>query len=102
MNKWEIIDTLARCRMVERLIENIARQPLTPDLKDLSQMVYVILLEYDEAKIIELWHAGEMTFFIARIILNQYRSVTSTFYYQVRQYVRKASDITGKDWQDED
>lgn len=101
MDKGGIIEALAKGRVVEMLIENIAHQPLTPDLKDLSQMIYVILLEYDADKIVELWNAGEMNFFIARIVLNQYRSTTSTFHYQIRQYVQKAADITGKDWENE-
>lgn len=101
MEKKDIIETLAMERTVERLIENIAHQPLSPDLKDLSQMIYLILLEYDADKIVDLWNAGEMNFFIARIVLNQYWSTTSTFHYQIRQYVQKAADITGKDWENE-
>lgn len=101
MERRDIIETLAKGRVVEKLIENIAHQPLSPDLKDLSQMVYMVLLEYDSDKIVELWNAGEMNFFIARVILNQYRSTTSPFHYQIRQYILMAQDITGKDWTDE-
>lgn len=101
MEKERIIETLAKGRVVERLIENIAHQPLTADLKDLSQMIYLILLEYDAEKIEELWVAGEINFFIARIVLNQFRSTTSTFHYQIRQYEQRAADITGKDWENE-
>ena len=90
----QIIERLALERRVETMVENIAKQPLTTDLKDLSQMVYVILLEYDEDKLLDLWEHGQINFFIARIILNQYRSANSPFFKLYRKYGRKAEDIT--------
>lgn len=80
MTKREIIEVLARERRVETMLENIAKQPVTDELQDLVQMVYLILLEYDEAKIVDLWDNGQINFFIARILLNQYRSSNSPFY----------------------
>lgn len=68
------------------MVENIAHSPLTADLKDLVQMVYVILLEYDEDKIIDLWEHDQIGFFIARIIINQYRSSSSPFYASIRKF----------------
>lgn len=94
VDKMQIVATLAGEKAVERMVENIARKPLTPELKDLVQMVYVILLEYDAGKVEELWNCGEISFFIARIILNQYRSNTSQFYYQIRQFAKKSIDLT--------
>lgn len=101
MGKREIIETLAKGRTVEKLIENIAHQPLNAELKDLSQMVYIILLEYDEDRIVELWESNDIQYFLVRIILNQYRSRNSRFYYQIMLYVRQSTDITGKDWIDD-
>lgn len=75
-----IIETLAKERRVEALVENIAHHSLTADLKDLCQMVYLILLEYDEAKLQDLWENEQMNFFLARIIINQYRSSNSPFH----------------------
>ena len=43
-DKETIIETLAKDRRVEALVENIAHHSLTADLKDLCQMVYLILL----------------------------------------------------------
>lgn len=80
VDKSEIVARIAQERRVETMVENIAKSPLTPDLKDLSQMVYLILLEYDEGKLRDLWDNGQINFFIARIILNQYRSANSPFY----------------------
>lgn len=93
MTRAEIVGTLARERRVETMVENIARQALTPDLRDLCQMVYLILLEYDEDKLVDLWTNGQMNFFIARIVINQYRSTSSPFYKLYRKYALKAEEI---------
>lgn len=84
--KSEIVETLARERVVESMIENIAHQHLSADLKDLSQMVYIILLEYDEEKLQDLWENNQMQFFLARIIINQYRSSNSPFHAIFRKF----------------
>lgn len=94
MDKVAIIDRLARERRVEAMVENIAKQPLSADLKDLAQMVYLILLEYDEDKLTDLWEHNQINFFIVRIILNQYRSSNSPFHKLFRKYGRRTEDIT--------
>ena len=88
-----MVEKLARERRVETMVENIAKQPLTADLKDLAQMVYLILLEYDEGKLQDLWEHGQINFFIARVILNQYRSANSPFHKLFRKYGRRTEDI---------
>lgn len=85
-SKVDIISEMASERMVEAMVENIAHQSMTADLKDLSQMVYMILLEYDETKIQELWTNHQMSYFLARIIINQYRSSNSPFHALFRKY----------------
>lgn len=75
MTRFEIVETLARQQRVETFIRNVARTSrLAPDLQDLAQMVYLALLTYDEDKIVDLWESDAIDFFIARVILNQYRS----------------------------
>lgn len=92
-DKETIIETLAKDRRVEALVENIAHHSLTADLKDLCQMVYLILLEYDESKLQDLWENDQMNFFIARIILNQYRSSNSPFHAIFRKYQERSLSI---------
>ena len=84
--KTEIVEAIAKDRMVETMVTNIAHKPMSADLQDLSQMVYLILLEYDEQKIQDLWINNQMQFFIARIIINQYNSVTSPFHTIFRKF----------------
>ena len=85
--------TLANERRVETMVENIAHRSLTDDLKDLCQMVYVILLEYDEERLRDLWDNGQINFFLARIIINQYRSSTSPFHAMFRKYQERSVSI---------
>ena len=89
----EIIEQLAREKRVETMLANIAKKPVSGTMEDLCQMVYLILLEYDDAKIMDLWENGQINFFLARILLNQYRSTNSPFYKLFRKYESKATDI---------
>ena len=88
MNKAEIIEAIAQARMVETMVQNIAHESLSTnaDLCDLSQMVYLILLEYDEDKLQDLWEHHQMRFFLARIIVNQYRSSNSPFFITYKKF----------------
>ena len=101
MTKVEIVTQMASSRMVEAMVANIAHQRLSPELKDLCQMIYLILLEYDEEKLIDLWKNNQMKFFLARIIVNQFRSSYSPYHISFRKFQEMAVDITGFDWNDE-
>ena len=84
MKRNEIVEALARERKVEGIVCNIAHSPLTQDLQDLCQMVYLYLLEYDEDKVIDLWESDALGYFIARIVCNQFRTNKSAFRRAVR------------------
>ena len=86
----EIVAELARGRVVEEIIGNVSgfRSSLPPDLQDLSQMVYEVLLNYDDRKIKEMHGNGQMRFFIARIVVNQFRSSRSPYHKIYRDYDR--------------
>ena len=90
ISKDTIIEILAKERRVEALVENIAHHSLTADLEDLCQMVYLVLLEYDESKLQDLWENNQINFFLARIIINQYRSSTSPFYTLFRKFQERS------------
>ena len=65
--KTEIIEAIAKDRMVETMVTNIAHKPMSADLQD-------------------LWINNQMHFFIARIIINQYNSVNSPFHTMFRKF----------------
>lgn len=102
MTKYEIADRLARERVVERLVCNIARTRLSSDLADLCQMVYLVILEYDEDKIVDLWENDQITFFLVRVILNQFHSVKSPYHALFRRWQTRLTPIDDKDFSDED
>lgn len=95
MTRREIVERVARERRVEKFIMNVARASrLAPDLEDLAQMVYLALLTYDADKIVDLWEHDELGYFIARIILNQYRSVDSPWRDTFHRHGIHYTDIT--------
>lgn len=93
MTRREIVEQLAREQRVETMLRNIAKTPITADLQDLCQMVYLTLLTFDESKIVDLWEKEQINFFIARILMNQYQSVKSPFYALYRKRQRKQVPI---------
>lgn len=85
----QIVEALAKERRVEQMVSNICHRDIDSDcdLKDLCQLVYCVLLEYDEDKIVDLWeHGRQIDFFIVRIILNQYKSTRSTYYAEICRF----------------
>lgn len=86
----DIVERLGRERRVERIIQNIVRtDTLTADLRDLAQIVYLAILQYPEDKVRDLWDHDQINFFITRIILNQWGSVKSPYYQQIRGFRRR-------------
>jgi len=87
MTRAEIIEEVAGRRQVEQIVHNICKTS-EPELFDLAQMIYEILLTYDETKIIDLYEHGQLGFFIVRIVKNQYFSRNSPFYREYRKFNR--------------
>lgn len=98
MSRHDIVAEIAKRKLVEDMVCKVAHSALTDDLCDLCQMVYLILLDYDEDKIQDLWEHNQINYFIARIVMNQYRSVNSPFHYLIRKYQMLSSEL----WSDYD
>lgn len=96
----QIIELLAKDKIVEMLACNICKQGLTADVKDLCQMVYLILLEYPEDKIVDLYETKCIRFFLARILVNQFRSSNSPYHRDFRKFRERSNDITEYDFID--
>ena len=81
MTPTEIVAVLGREKRVEAMVQNIAHaRTLTADLRDLCQMVYLVLLSYDEDKIVDLYESDALGYFVARIAVNQFRNPVSSFH----------------------
>lgn len=94
--RQQVVEGLARTQRVEQIVANICKPCAdTASLADLSQMVYLVLLTYDAAKVVDLWERGQMDFFIVRVVLNQYRSKNSPYYHLFREFnARTAAEVT--------
>ena len=80
MTKYELIDTLARQRFVERLIEDSIKGEQYHNLQDLAQDIYLDLFNKDEDKLIGMYERRELNFFVYRMIANNVYSVNSPYY----------------------
>ena len=80
----KIIDELERENIIRDICTNM--RVLQNDIDDLIQEVYVILLEYNRDKIIELYKKKQLKFFIIGILQRQYHSNTSPFYKKYKKY----------------
>ena len=93
--KYEIIEELAREKIVEKFVHNAAKTS-APELDDLAQDIYLILLQMEEEKLVSLYEKKQLSFWVARIIMNQYFSVTSPFYTKYKKF-QHLSDHINKD-----
>ena len=82
--KNNIIEVLAKEKTVETLCTNMGVEQAYLD--DLVQEIYLILLEYNEDKLIKMYERKQLKFFIVRIIMNQYFSKNSPFYKKYKLY----------------
>ena len=76
LTKHIIVNEIAN----DKEYKNLCRK-FSPQLfEDLYQDLMVILLQYDESKLILLHETGKIKFFIIKILMNQSRSSTSPFH----------------------
>ena len=90
MDVLNIVDKLARNRVVEDMIKNMNINEY-PD--DLAQEIYLILLEYDKEKIEDIYNKNQINFFISRIITNQAFSKNSPFYLNYKKWDFNKEDL---------
>lgn len=79
MTGCEIVREIAEARLVEELAGNIARVN-SFDRDELVAITYEALLTTEEARLNDLRKNGHLRYYIARILLNQYNSTTSTYH----------------------
>lgn len=79
-----MLNKIANEKLVETICKNIGVSPKYMD--DLVQEIYLILLEYNQTKLQEIYDKGQLNFFLTRIIKNQWCSNTSPFYKKYRKF----------------
>lgn len=93
----EIVAKIASERVVEKICVNIAKHKFDANLQDLAQMVYEVLLTYDEQRVVKMYQAGQLLFFIARVAMNQYKSDHSDFHLQIRKHSQCSLSLLDSD-----
>ena len=85
MTKIEVISIIAKEKMVETIVHNIAKKE--DDLNnDLIQEIYLNLLEKNDDLIVNLYASNQIHFFITRMVLNQLHSTNSPFYMRFKRF----------------
>lgn len=79
-----IMTEVYETEMVKDIIKNMNVKLLDAD--DLEQEIYMILLEYNRDKIIEMYQNKQLKFFIVGVVQRQYNSKTSPFYKKYKKY----------------
>lgn len=82
--KNRIIEQLESDGLLYTLFKNMGVR--SDEMDDLKQEIYVILLEYNEDKLIQLYEKKQLKFFLVRIITNQYFSGNSPYYKKYKRY----------------
>lgn len=85
-----MLNKIANERLVEEICKNLGVSPKYMD--DLTQEIYLILLEYNQEKLQSIYDKGQLNFFLTRIIKNQYFSNTSPFFKKYRKYYDMVDD----------
>lgn len=94
MTKNEVISIIAKERLVEEIVSNIAKSS-DELLNDLVQEIYLDLLEKDEDKIVKLYESNQIRFFITRIVINNLHSKNSPYWCKIKSFTHNMNEITG-------
>ena len=92
MTKNEVVNIIAKERLVEEIVSNIAKS--SDDLlNDLVQEIYLDLLQKDEDKIIKLYESNQMRYFVVRMVTNNLFSKNSPYYQVYKKNAKATVDI---------
>lgn len=80
----KIINELYDKNIVKDILINMS--VIEDDIDDLAQEIFLILLEYDRDKIIDMYNKGQLKFFIVGVVQRQYHSKTSPYYKKYKKY----------------
>lgn len=103
MTNAQIINYVANSKIVEEIIGGITYSKFEnkENLKDLSQDIYLQLLQMDTKKLNDLYCKNQLRYWIARIVVNSIHSKTSPYYYQYKKAQRQSVNINDIDIDDE-
>lgn len=91
MTKYEIVDSIAKLKIVERVVSSMGSQ--SPYTEDLAQDIYEALLKKPDELVKSLFDNGQLTFYIIKMVKNNIFSKTSPFYRDYERYRKNADDM---------
>ena len=91
LSNAQIVDKLAKERVVEEICRKITKAKDSDTLKDLCQEIYMQLLESDKTQ--GLYERGEIKFWISRVLMNNICSNTSPYYRTYIYPINRTNDI---------
>ena len=96
MNKYEVVDIIAREHLVERIVNKLLSSSKNPfDCpEDLIQEIYLLLLQKDDDLIVNLYNKDEIGFYLLKIARNQLLSKNSPYYQKYIRFQSNSDDIT--------
>ena len=99
----QIINEIANGGLVEEIIQGVSYSKFenTENLKDLTQDIYLQLLQMRTDKLNDLYCKNQLRYWITRIITNNIHSKTSPYYYQYKKTQRQSVNINDIDIDDE-
>lgn len=81
MTNQEIVAQLANERIVEEIVYKIGANENPTDLEDLTQDIYIELLNKPNDTLNTLARSNQLNYYITRIVINNIRSANSRYYY---------------------
>ena len=96
--KQNIINNIAKDRMVETIVANVAKDTTDEDLTDLCQDIYLALMEKDEETIEDLYTKKQLNYYITRMVINNIDSSTSRYFYNYKK--NKLKQISMDDYKE--
>ena len=94
MTKNEVVNIIAKERMVETIVSNIAKS--SDDLlNDLVQEIYLDLLQKDDEKIVKLYESNQIRYFVTRIVINNIHSKNSPYWCKIKSFSHNMNEIIG-------
>lgn len=105
MNKYEIVSNLAKDKTVEKIIYNLVKPKCNGDIQyldDLSQDIYIQLLEIEDEKFDMLAKNNQIRYYLVGVCRNNIFSKTSPFYYKYKKYDIEYNEKIFTDFSDDD
>lgn len=99
MSREEIVADLARRKVIEQLIQQEVPEVRFEHL-DLSQDLYLDLLQKPEEKLQKLQKENKLQYYILGMIRKNIHSSTSRFYYQYRKFSRLNNGTEVKEYRE--